>query len=310
MVPIQCVIATCEPFFRQGMPLAPDDVLLAQALDDLGVQVEIVPWEREEYHWERPDIVVIRSTWNAHLNPHDYLSWAQRVETTSVLCNPLPVICWNLEKGSYFAQLESKGVPVLPFLHIPQSQRVNLAHLLDEKGWMKAVLKPSISANSYATLLVEREKRESLALGQKHLEYYLDERDMLVQPYLASIETSGETNHVFIDGVWSHAFTKVPFRVRTANAPAPSEEKSVLHPTPAEMELATQVVAAAEQLLGIPLLFARVDIVCGNDGKPRLLELEINEPMLHLEFGEACMLLAHAIVSRCTNARHFGGEHE
>jgi hypothetical protein len=47
----------------------------------------------------------------------------------------------------------------------------------------------------------------------------------------------------------------------------------------AQLALGRQAVAAAEQLVG-PTTYARVDTVIGEDGHPRLLELELLDPVL------------------------------
>jgi len=291
-----CAIATCRPFFQQGRPLAPDDPLLQRALLERGVLTEFIPWEDADYDWSRADVVMIRSTWNYHLHPEAYLAWAERVASVSRLLNPLPVVRWNLDKAGYFSDLHEAGIPTIPTRRLLRGETVHLAGLLAETGWMKFVAKPCIGANSYATLVIDASSASSLAQGQQHLDRYLPERDMLLQPYLARVEAEGEHSHVFIAGRWSHVFSRVPFCERHGEIAG----EELLQPGPDEMALAQLTMKTAERLLAVaPLLFGRVDLIRDEEGQWRLMELEVNEPALHLEATNALTGLADAFMALC-----------
>jgi hypothetical protein len=63
--------------------------------------------------------------------------------------------------------------------------------------------------------------------------------------------------------------------------------------------VADAVLAAVAPLGHGDLLYARVDLVPGDDGAPLLLELELTEPSLNLAVGgDAAKRLAAAIVRR------------
>src|SRR5690348_8939900 len=87
---MRCVLVTCNVFFvqRTPTPLAPDDLLLREALQARGVQVDVVPWEHA-------NLVVVRSVWNEHRAHQAYLQWCQRVDRATLLLNPLRAIQWN-----------------------------------------------------------------------------------------------------------------------------------------------------------------------------------------------------------------------
>lgn len=116
----------------------------------------------------------------------------------------------------------------------------------------------------------------------------------LVQPYLPAIETEGELSLFFIGGRYSHAVRKVPragdFRVQ------PEYRGVITAETPAadEREAADAVLAAVEE----PLLYARVDLVRGLEGRPVLMELELVEPDLYLGHSpDAARTFARAAIS-------------
>lgn len=309
---MKCVLATCRDFFVQQTqtPLAPDDLLLQEALQARGVQVDVVPWERESYDWEHADLVVVRSAWNWHLAHQDYLQWCQRVDRATVLLNPLRAIHWNSDKYRYFSDLRRAGVPTIPTLLLTRQSQADLSNLLDATGWRKVILKPSVSANSYATLVVDQTQQDSLVHGQRQLASLLQERDMLLQPFLEGV-VHGQVSHVFFRGKWSHAFTKPHLQVRLSSGLSTDEPEQCISASPEKIALASFTLETAQQVLGIdPLVFARVDLV-RDHGQWMCMELEMNEPALHLEANEyrACSQLAEAIMASgaISSGRHRSG---
>lgn len=68
-----------------------------------------------------------------------------------------------------------------------------------------------------------------------------------------------------------------------------------------ERTLARHALAATTRRFGLarPPLYARIDLIRGDDGAPRLLELELAEPSLFLSTApEATARLADAIAAR------------
>lgn len=284
---MKCIIASCNPFVTQdGTPLAPDDRLLQVALRAQGIACEVVPWEAADYPWKEADLVKIASTWNYHLTWQRYREWLLHVASGTRLLNPLQAVLWNMQKSTYFGDLRREGIPLVPTELLRRGEVVDLAGRLGEHGWDRAVLKPSVGANSFGCLCVCRSDADSLTAGQAHLDAILPQQDMLLQPFLRSIEEGGETSHVFVGGYWRHAFGKAPFAPREACDPIPRGERPV-HPPTDEVELAVRVMLTVQAILDLPLLYGRVDIVRDGEGNPRVMEVEITEPMLHLEQSDA-----------------------
>ena len=129
----------------------------------------------------------------------------------------------------------------------------------------------------------------------------------MLQPYLSAVDADGETALIHIEGGYSHAIRKAAL-LKTGDAPPPDPHAfgdiQAREPADDERRLADQVLAATSRLLKLeaPLLYARVDLLRGADGVPRLLELELTEPSLFFaQAPEAADRLAEALAARLAN---------
>ncbi|RMF71465.1 MAG: hypothetical protein D6738_13755, partial [Acidobacteria bacterium] len=244
-----------------------DERPLVAALEQAGLSCAVLGWDDPGADFAAARMVLLRSTWNYPERPAEFAAWLERVASRVPVWNPPPVVRWNLHKG-YLLDLERRGVPVVPTLLLRAGERVDLASVLAERGWRDVVIKPAISAASYRTL---RAGRDDLPRAAAHLAALLAERDALVQPYLPSVEDHGERAIVWIDGEITHAVRKAP---RFAG-----EDESVSGPVPVgpdEAALAERAIAAVDG----DLLYARIDVAPGPDGRPVVMELELIEPSL------------------------------
>jgi hypothetical protein len=153
---MRVVLATSQLFYTQEGPLAPDDQLLHQTLTRRGISMECVPWEDQNNDWPRTDLVLLRSTWNYYLSYPKYLAWLGTVAAVSTLLNPFSVVQWNTQKRRYMRGLAVASLPTIPTYWIERHTSVHLGQVLSPLRWNRAVLKPSIAANSYGTCVVER----------------------------------------------------------------------------------------------------------------------------------------------------------
>lgn len=238
----------------------------------------------------------MRSTWDYYRRPDEFLAWAERTATVTRLINPLPMVRWNLHKG-YLVELAAAGVPVVPTALVRRSPDFGpgtYARLLAGRGWSDAVIKPAISADSWETIVV---RAAEPARGEAHLARLLPARDMLVQPFLPSVETHGERCLVYIDGRYSHAVRKNALTLGGRWADVP--EGAPVEAAADELAAAERILAAAGKAAGgqgsETALYARVDLTRDEAGNPLLLELELTEPTLFLAD-------APAAVSRLTAA--------
>jgi hypothetical protein len=129
----------------------------------------------------------------------------------------------------------------------------------------------------------------------------------MIQPYLAAVDTEGETAVLCLPDetgklTYSHAIRKGPLLTGSGERTGDYTEETVARtPRPAELEVARRVLGA------IPggadrLHYARVDLIPGPDGAPLLLELELAEPCLFLRWSDhAADRLADAVVRTLTS---------
>ncbi len=293
---MRVAIATCSAIPPDLQP----DRLLVEALERREVAVAVVPWDDPSASWQDHDRVVIRSTWDYTRRRDRFLAWADAIGGR--LDNPLTMVRWNSDKR-YLADLAAAGVAVVPTTYLAPGEP-----LPSFDG--EVVVKPAVSAGAIDTgRFSDRTRSEAEALVAR-----IHGRGgvAMVQPYLASVDESGETAVVCIDGEVSHALHKgqvlrpdevAPVRegdgVGAAEVMYDPELVRAASADDAEVAFARRVIDAVTARFGAPPLYARVDMVRGPDGSPVLMELEAVEPDLYLdEAPAAAERLAAAIVRR------------
>jgi glutathione synthase/RimK-type ligase-like ATP-grasp enzyme len=266
----------------------PDNPRLFAALSDLGLLADLVIWDDEAVRWEDYDLVVVRSTWDYPARRAEFLEWAR---ARSRLENPFPIIEYNSSKR-YLADLEAHGLAIIPshFCAVGESPNFDFGEHVD------FVVKPCVGAGS---LRVERYRESDSDAATRHVQSLHGEgRDVLIQPYIHSVDTLGERGLIFIDGAFSHAMRKGAmlnvaqrdrdflFR-REQMSSALAEADAVLY--------ATEVL----ETVGMSdLLYARVDLVATIQGW-LVMEIELVEPSLYLTFDDtAADNLAAGIAKR------------
>jgi glutathione synthase/RimK-type ligase-like ATP-grasp enzyme len=249
--------------------IAASDRLAANALACRGVTVVGQPWNAPDSVFDRHDAVILRSNWDYHLAPDDFLAWLGRWEAARInLWNPPALVRWNISKR-YLLDLEAAGVAVVPTI---VTDAASVPGILDARGWHEAVIKPAVGASAHGTVVIHRSEARTLA---RDVGADANGGELLVQPFIEEIRTAGEWSLVFIDGAMTHAVLKRPaagdFRVQ------PRFGGSVELATPPAVVLA----AAQEAVAALPLepLYARIDGVVTGDGF-LVMEAEVNEPGL------------------------------
>lgn len=265
-------IATCQ---RLPEPDVDQDRLLS-ALAESGVTATMAAWDDPAEDWRRFELVVIRSTWNYIQYLEAFLAWADRAARATRLYNPASVVRWNCHK-SYLRDLEREGTPVLPTVWLERGAACSLAAIMAEHGWDQVVIKPQVGTGSFKT---ERFDRSELAKGEAFLAALVQQRQVMVQPYLRSVEGYGERSLIWIDGELTHAIRKSP---RLGDAPEQVSEA---------MPIADDERRLAEGLMatrGQGLLYGRVDLARDDGGTCRVMELELVEPSLFLRQGPVAL---------------------
>jgi hypothetical protein len=246
-----------------------DESPLVDAIERTGLRVGPVVWDDPSVVWEAARIVVIRSLFDYTRKRDEFCAWAERVESLTSLHNPARVLRWNSHK-SYLRDLDAAGVPVVPTVWLDAGATPDLAGLLDQRGWREAVVKPAIDNGARGALRVSA---ADPAPGQSHMEFLLENRDVMVQPFVPAAEIPGEHKMIHIEGVFTHAILENP---RLDGREFSLDRIPLIDPDPAELELAGRVLSLVPEA---PLLYARVDTVM-DGGVARLMELEVIEPVL------------------------------
>ncbi len=254
------------------IPLPPSDQELAEALVEQGFKVHPAIWSDTQQDWNQFDAVIVRSCWDYHLRPEEFLAWIASLEQHNTLVlNEPDLIRWNTDK-IYLAELAARGVAIPDTVFVKAGETVNLAQICASRNWRNAVVKPTISASAHQTEL----RSVGFVSGPA-----------IVQQYIAAIATEGEWSLMYFNGRFSHAVIKRPnagdFRVQrefggTAEA---------AHPSPEAIAFGEGLL---RQIAWLPV-FARVDVVIA-DRSIVLMELEVIEPelFLHLAAGSSRVL--------------------
>lgn len=254
--------------------LDPDDRLLFDALTRRGINCAIALWNDPDYRWDQSRHTVLRSTWDYHLHLTEFMSWLERISSSTRVWNPLELVRWNVQK-TYLLELQKSGVPVVPTRLVPHGTSVDLSEVLNKTGWADAIIKPVVGLATYG---VQRVCAGEAEKGQQALTALLDDDDVLVQKYIPSVNDYGERSLVYIGGQFSHAVRKMPFQaLRVAG------EAGETPATATEKELG--VSQRALGCLKVTPLYARVDLVPDGENNPVIMELELVEPSLFVSFA-------------------------
>jgi hypothetical protein len=272
-----------------------DEPLLLAALAEAGMTAAAADWADPSVDWAAADLVVIRSTWDYAPRRDEFVAWARAVGSVTRLHNPAAVLEWNTDKR-YLAELAAAGLPVVPTAWAGSPEE--LPGALDL--WPgDLVVKPVVSAGARDTARFGPGERD--AAGVFAARVLGSGRPVMVQPYLPRLDDEGETGLVYLDGQYSHAFGKGALLTGAPLGPGLFAPETITPRTadPAQRAVGDAVLAAVRARTEIVPLYARVDLVPGDDGAPLVLEVELTEPSLNLPVApEAAQRLAAAITAR------------
>jgi glutathione synthase/RimK-type ligase-like ATP-grasp enzyme len=264
-------LATCAE-----IPQGDEDFpALVAELAALGVEAVPAIWDAA-VDWESFDLVVLRSTWDYAERREQFLRWAGSLQQ---VLNPVAVLEWNTDKQRYLTDLLAAGVPIVPTRFVAPGEPLDPP---DERF----VVKPAISAGGRSSAWFGPTEVDAARALVRRI--HGEGRTAMVQPYLGE---AVETALVYVGGEYSHALRRV--------VPLPSAgEREVFYLAeqlaPAEATVAQRAVAdAAVACVPGELLYARVDLL-----GDAVLELEVAEPSLYLEFGPGAAARFAAAISQ------------
>jgi len=245
---------------------------LSQALALEGLQAVPRPWtDHIESGDELTDFALVLPliVWGYH---RDHARWMQACETWTAagvrMLNPPSVLAWNSDK-SYLGRLAGRGVAIPPTSWVEGVTQVDVEAAFDRFGTDALVVKPRVSGGAWKTLRLSRGETMQDA----------PEGPAMIQPYLPSIETEGETSLLVFGGRLSHVVNKRPvngdFRIQVQFG---GQYVALPEAPEGAWALAEATLAAIDE----DLLYARIDMARGADGGWLLMEAELIEPDFYL----------------------------
>jgi hypothetical protein len=245
---------------------------LGEALATAGLTAVPTPWTdhvADAGGLTRFPLVLPLIAWGYH---RDHGRWLQACATWAPagvrMLNPPSVLAWNSDK-SYLGRLAEQGVTIPDTVWVDGVTQADVDAAFDRFEVEQIVVKPRVSGGAYRTL--------RLAPGQRMVD--APEGPAMIQPYLPSIQSEGETSLLFFGGRLSHVVAKRPvageFRVQVQYG---GGYMSLPEPPAGALALAERTLAA----IGEDLLYARIDMARGTDGGWLLMEAELIEPDFYL----------------------------
>ncbi len=255
----------------------PGAAALDAALAARGVTSRWVAWDDPDVDWGQAGLVAVRSTWDYVNRYAEFVAWARKVEAATRLLNGADVFAWNVDK-SYLTALG--GVPAVETVAADSVEQISAA----VARFGTAVVKPRVGGGGAGVLVVD--DPADPRLGQETREHPLLPRAVgpwVVQPFVESVRTEGETSVFVIGGRAVSQVDKKPggdeIRVHEhfggSSTPVPVRDDCAA--------LALAAFAATTALLGRELDYGRADLMRLADGTLAISELELVEPGLYLD---------------------------
>ena len=265
------------------MPEGDDE---APALTDAlaGQEVEARPavWDDQGVDWAAFDLVVVRSTWDYPGRREQFLAWA---ESLPYVLNSPEVLRWNTDKR-YLDALED-GRSAFDFL--PPGA-------VFEPPAGQFVVKPSVGAGSIGA--ARYEAGDDRARGHV-ADLHAAGKTVLVQPYLAAVDTAGETSLIYLGARSRTPSARSPCWSTEASPARASTSKRRLRPPNRRRSSSKWPSARSPRFrLRATTCSMRIDLIGADDGRPLVLEVELTEPSLFIGYADgAAERFAAAIVA-------------
>jgi len=263
-----------------GLPdLDPDDCLLKDELVKRGHQVFTCIWDDESIDWSTFDVSIMRSAWDYHLKKDQFYAWMDKVSQQSRLLNPPEIMKWSSHK-TYLKELSAANLPVVETHWVQKGE--SAIGVFDRLPWQKAIVKPAVGLATFGVKKLALDesghgRAQNIKAAEEHAGQLAKTDDVMIQPFLSSVDDYGERALIFLSGEYSHTVRKTSFQIL---APGGHAGETSVSTDPEEVAVAQQVI---DYLTESPL-YARVDLVRDSVGKPLVLELELVEPSLFFSF--------------------------
>ncbi len=250
---------------------------LSRACEAAGIDLVSCIWD-QAFDQDAFDAFMIGTVWDYPPKQQLFLDTLDSLNTKAPVLNPPAVVRWNIEKA-YLRQLDEAGAPSVPTLWRDAATPDAIGEAFDVFGSDEIVVKPQVGAGAWRQARIK--KGEPLPASDQ-----LPPAAAMLQPFLPSIPVEGEYSLMVFGGQISHGLVKKPksgdYRVQSIYGAT----EAVWEPSQEERAVALQVLHAAEAITGEEdLLYARIDMARGLDGKLAVMELEVIEPYFYPEQG-------------------------
>ncbi|ABI67271.1 conserved hypothetical protein [Maricaulis maris MCS10] len=246
---------------------------LQPACAAIGLSLEPVIWDAADFDPSVFDAVVIGTCWDYMEKPEAFMAMLERCSRETRLLNPLETVRWNSRK-TYLKDLAARGAPMIPTVWADAANADTIKAAFDTLEADDVVVKPVLGAGAWRQARLRRD--DALPTADK-----LPPSDCMIQPFLPAVAEEGEYAFLFFNRDFSHCARKIPAKgdYRVQSEYGGYEE--VHTPSADELALARSVLDCIEG----DVLYARVDMLRGLDGKLALIEIELIEPYLYPEQG-------------------------
>ena len=249
---------------------------LQRALASGGMTAVPTPWTGhvdDAGGLERFALVLPLIVWGYHYVPDRWLQACRTWASAGIrMANPAEVLAWNADKR-YLDRLGQRGIAVPPTVWTERVTSDQVEAAFAATGAAQLIVKPTISGGGWKTHRLRRGDDLDAVLHE------IPGGAAMIQLYLPTIETEGETSLLFFGGRFSHAVNKRPvageFRIQLQYG---GIYTALATPPEGALALARQTLEAIDE----PLLYARIDTVPDADGRWLLMEAELIEPDFYL----------------------------
>ncbi len=238
---------------------------LRSAFEPHGADVDDIAWDDPDADWRSYDAAIIGTTWDYGDRHNEFLAALEQIAGATTLFNSPAMVRWNSHKR-YLRDLGDKGASLIPTIWIDDASESAARDAFDRLDADDLVFKRQVGASARG----QHRLRRGDPIPKMP-------EPMMVQPFLKTIQSEGEISFVFIDGALSHALVKQAadgdYRIQSEYG----GRETAITPTPDDLAPAMQVLSALDETP----LYARVDMLRGDDGDLLLMELELVEPFLY-----------------------------
>lgn len=273
-----------------------DDQPFLKTLAKYNINYRVIAWDAA-LDWSVFDACLIRTTWDYQERFVEFTHWLEKVSKDTLIINKKEILLWNSHK-KYLKDLEESGIAIAPSEWLFSGGKYDVEAIMKQRGWEKGFIKPLIGANARECCRFEN-TCEGLKKAQEHVNRLTATEDLVLQPYLKSVEEFGETSGIFFGHEFSHGVRKIPvkgdFRVQDDYG----AKDYPYELTNKENEVAQAALSWVEKEFS-RTLYARLDFLHGENGEVYLNEMELIEPSLFFRHGglESCELFASKLNER------------